>query len=120
MIRNDLLTSMQNWPSEQRPAFSLLELMAAVAIIGIVATIVVIRVSTSQTEANIAASHAQQGDIEVQVQLWRRNFGSFPAADLSNIGADISYFPEGVPMCPVDGTPYTIDTATGRIIGHDH
>jgi hypothetical protein len=39
---------------------------------------------------------------------------------LSNIGADTSYFPVGLPNCPVDGTSYTISTTTGRVTGHTH
>jgi hypothetical protein len=51
--------------------------------------------------------------------LWRRANGTWPAADLSAIGADANYFPEGLPTCPVDGAVYTIDT-NGAVVGHTH
>jgi hypothetical protein len=51
--------------------------------------------------------------------LWRHNTGAWPAANLSDIGANVTYFPNSVPACPFDGTAYTID-ATGRVVGHSH
>ncbi len=53
----------------------------------------------------------------LQVRLWKRSKSSYPAANLSDIAADVSYFPAGLPVCPVDGTSYTINTTTGRVIG---
>ena len=68
----------------------------------------------------VAACYANQGDIELQVKLWKRMNGTYPAANLSDIGANTSYFPSPVPVCPVDGTSYTINTTTGLVIGHTH
>jgi prepilin-type N-terminal cleavage/methylation domain-containing protein len=103
-----------------RRAFTLTELMAALAILGILALLVVPRVIGHNHEAKRAACFANQGDIELQVKLWRRNQGSYPAADLSNIGSNPVYFPGGLPVCPVDGTAYTINTTSGLVTGHTH
>ena len=73
-----------------------------------------------RTTRKKSACYANKGDIELQVKLWRRNNGSYPAANLSDIGADTAYFPSGLPACPVDGTAYTIDTTTGLVTGHTH
>jgi prepilin-type N-terminal cleavage/methylation domain-containing protein len=104
----------------RRRAFSLTELMAAVVILGILAAVIVPRVTGHQTSAKKAACYANQGDIETQVKLWRRNVGTYPVANLSTIGADVAYFPSGLPVCPVDGSAYTINTTTGLVIGHTH
>lgn len=104
----------------RRSAFSLLELLAVVAIIGVVAAVILPRVSVGHDEGKKAACYVFKGDIEVRAELWMHNTGSWPAGDLSDIGADLNYFPEGLPVCPVDGTAYTIGTATGRVIGHVH
>jgi prepilin-type N-terminal cleavage/methylation domain-containing protein len=104
----------------RRFAFSLSELLAVVAILAVLAAYIIPRVATHYEDAKRNTCQANQGEIELQVQLWRRNTGSFPAADLSGIGGDAAYFPEGLPVCPVDGTSYTIDTTTGFVIGHDH
>jgi type II secretory pathway pseudopilin PulG len=96
------------------------ELMAVVAILGFLAALIVPRLLGHQEDAKRAACDANQGEIELQVKLWRRNTGSYPAANLSDIGANASYFPSGLPVCPVDATAYTIDTTSGLVTGHTH
>jgi general secretion pathway protein G len=100
--------------------FSLLELTAVVANIAVIAAIIVPRLIGHQAAASRSACQANQGDIELQAKLWWRNTGSYPAANLSNIGANASYFPSGLPTCPVDGSAYTISTTTGHVSGHTH
>lgn len=100
--------------------FSLMELLAALAVLGVLAMLVVPRVGNHQAASKKAACCAHQGDIELQVKLWKRANGTYPAANLSNIGASSTYFPSGVPVCPVDGSAYTINTTTGLVIGHTH
>lgn len=106
--------------SAAQTAFSLTELMAVIVILGVLAILVVPRVSTHQVTSKRAACYANQGDIELQVKLWKRATGSYPAANLSDVGASTIYFPSGVPVCPVDGTAYTISTTTGLVNGHTH
>jgi type II secretory pathway pseudopilin PulG len=97
-----------------------MELIAVLVILGILAAVIVPRLLTHQENGKKSACYANKGDIELQVKLWKRNKSSYPAANLSDIGADTSYFPDGLPVCPVDGTSYTINTTTGRITGHAH
>jgi prepilin-type N-terminal cleavage/methylation domain-containing protein len=103
-----------------RVAFSLTELMSVLVILGVLAALVVPRVGGHHDTSKRAACYANQGDIELQVKLWKRANGTYPAADLSDIGANTTYFPSGVPVCPVDGTPYTINTTSGLVNGHTH
>lgn len=102
-----------------RRANSLLELMAAVTILGALAAIALPRTASVQTNGNRAACHLNQAEIELQSMLWLRRQGSWPAGNLADIGIETDYFPEGPPNCPVDGTDYTIDS-TGKVIGHEH
>jgi prepilin-type N-terminal cleavage/methylation domain-containing protein len=99
---------------------SLLELIAVVAMIGILAAIIVTHVTSENDSSKINACQTYKGNIEIQAELWIHNQGSLPLANLSDIGAVTAYFPEGLPTCPVDGTAYTIDTATGLVVGHNH
>jgi prepilin-type N-terminal cleavage/methylation domain-containing protein len=104
----------------QQPAFSLLELVAAVAIIGVIATVIIRRAYNHFESGKIATCYVNKGDIEIQAELWLQNTGSLPPSNLSTIGADSNYFPEGLPTCPVDGSAYTIDASTGLVNGHNH
>ncbi len=106
--------------TNQPTAFSLLELLAVVTILGIIAAVILPRASGGHDESKRQACFVNQGDIEIQAEIWMHNTESWPAATLSDIGADTGYFPEGIPTCPVDGTAYTIDPNTGLVIGHNH
>lgn len=105
--------------SHQRCAFTLLELVCALTIIGILATVGCPRATKGQVEAKSAACQTHCGNIEIQAELWRHNTGAWPATNLSNIGASNAYFPAGLPTCPVDGSAYSINSA-GRVTGHNH
>jgi len=104
----------------RRTGLTLAELTAVVAILAILAALIVPRVIGPQDDAERTACFNNQAEIELQTKLWRRDTGSYPAANLSDITADPAYFPSGLPTCPVDGTAYTIDTTSGLVIGHTH
>jgi prepilin-type N-terminal cleavage/methylation domain-containing protein len=105
--------------SRLRGAFTLPELLAVVAVIAVVAAVIVVRATTGTASSKTAACYAIKGNIEIQAELWRHNTGSWPATNLSDIGADLNYFPSAIPSCPVTGGVYTID-ASGRVVGHNH
>lgn len=100
--------------------YSLLELLAVVAILGVLATVVVYRMNQSSADARSNACYVNRGEIELQAQLWHRHHDSWPATDLGDLGDDAEYFPDGLPVCPVDGTPYTFNQSTQKVIGHNH
>lgn len=106
--------------SNEERAFSATEMIAVLAILGIAMAILLPRVVGNHDQANSAGCLVNKGEIELQAELWKANTGNWPAADLSDIGSDLHYFPEGLPTCPLDGTTYTIDSATGFVVGHNH
>jgi prepilin-type N-terminal cleavage/methylation domain-containing protein len=99
---------------------SLTELVAAAAILGVLALVIVPRIARHHDDAERTACHTNRTEIELQARLWRRSTGSYPAANLGDIGGNAAYFPAGLPICPVDGSAYTIDTTGGIVIGHTH
>ena len=103
-----------------RFGLSLAELLLTVALVGIVAVAALARYGTVVPDSKKHACEVYKGNIEVQCQLWYRNKGAMPAANLSDIGGDVSYFPEGLPQCPVDGSTFTFDPATQKVPGHTH
>ena len=106
--------------NRSRCGFSLVELMGVLAILALLAGVILPRVVGSDERAKSAACATHKSDIEIQAELWMHNSGSWPSANLSDIGADTNYFPSGLPTCPVDGTSYAIDPLTGRVSGHNH
>lgn len=104
----------------RRRGVSLLELIAVVTLMGIIAMIAVPRLATSGDAPKANSCFATKGQIEVQAELWFRNKGVAPQADLSDIMAVPTYFPHGVVKCPVDGTAYQLDTTTMQVNGHAH
>lgn len=103
-----------------RSGLSLLELMAAVVILGVLAALALPRTNSALEEGRRASCFVNCAEIELQVMRWRRAEGSWPSTTLTDIGIDTEYFPEGVPTCPVDGSAYIIDGTTGRVLSHTH
>lgn len=99
--------------------FTLLELLCAVTIIGLLATVGCPQATKGQVESKSAACKAHRGNIEIQAELWRHNTGVWPATNLSDVGGNATYFPAGLPVCPVDGSAYSINSS-GRVNGHNH
>ena len=104
--------------ARQQQGFSLLELLAVVTILGILAALIVPRVANSSLESRQKTCYHNRATINRQVELFYNNEGSWPANDLSDIAAAMDYFPEGIPACPVDGQPYALNATTHRVIGH--
>lgn len=104
-----------------RRAFSLLELIAVVVLAGVIAAIGIMKyASNDKSRIRKDACGANKGEIELQTQLWYRTKAAWPATNLSDIGAQTKYFPKGLPVCPVDGSAYTIDATTHQVTGHTH
>jgi len=106
------------YQASHRPAFSLMELLAVVAILGVLAALIVPRVSTSSDSAKAKSCLHNRTEINITVEQYYLHKGTWPASDLSDIAADPNYFPEGLPTCPVTGAHYRIDPVTRRVVGH--
>ncbi len=95
--------------------FSLLELLAVVTILGIIAAIIVPRVTVSSATAKQRVMEHHKATINSAVERYYVNIGSWPADNLSDIGVDINYFPDGIPVNPVDLSAYTLNATTHRV-----
>ncbi len=99
-----------------RSAFSLLEALAVVVILGIIALVVVSRINFSSAIAKENSCFQNKAEINAAVERYRFENDSLP----NNINAlDVpAYFPGGVPNCPVSGGNYVLFGATKRVSGH--
>ena len=106
--------------SRRKSAFTLIEILAVVVILGILAAVIVPRVLASSATAKTNSCLQNKAVINTAVERWYFENGSWPAVLLTDIGADADYFPEGIPACPVDASAYALDGTTNRVTGHSH
>lgn len=98
----------------RRLGFSLLELLAVVTILGIIAVVVIPRISVSSGTAKANAHSQNIAEINSAVERWYFEKGSWPANDLSDIATSTGHFPEGLPTNPVSGGSYSLNSTTHR------
>ena len=107
---------MQRARNVKRSGFSLLELLAVVTILAVIAAVVVPRISSSKVAAQQEVNKQNIAEINAAVERWYFEKGSYPQLNLSDIAADVQYFPEGIPQNPVDSSSYQLDATTHRVI----
>src|SRR5262245_57854269 len=99
----------------KRTGFSLMELLAVVTILGIIAAIIVPRVTVSSDTAKQKVNAHNKATINAAVERWYIEKGSWPANNMYDIGADTNYFPDGLPTNPTNGTDYSLNATTHRV-----
>jgi prepilin-type N-terminal cleavage/methylation domain-containing protein len=106
--------------SKRRKGFSLLELLAVVTILGIIAAMVLPRVAISKTDAQNRAHAQNKAEINAAVERFYLDTGGWPANDLSDMLPTSTppvydYLPDGIPVNPLTGAAdYTLNGTTHR------
>jgi len=105
---------------EKRRAFTLVELMIVVLILGTLTAIVIPRITGGAFNAGINACRKNVDLINTQIELYHGRTGSWPV-DIGEVTKDPNSFPDGPPECPFD-IPYILITKKGknRVPEHIH
>jgi prepilin-type N-terminal cleavage/methylation domain-containing protein len=106
--------NIMNRSRKNRTGFSLLELLAVVTILGIIAVIVIPRITASSTTAKLNACLQNKAEINDAVERYYFDNGSLP----TGTSVLTTYLPDGVPTCPISGNAYALDATTKRVTGH--
>lgn len=96
-----------------RAGFSLLELLAVVTILGVIAAVVVPRISVTGVSAKKEMCTHHVTEVNRALERYFVENGSYPSK--VNALAGPEYFPDGAPVCPLLGTTYQIDSTTSRV-----
>ena len=101
----------------ERKGFTFLEMLAVVTILGILAVVIIPRIGGQTMMAKKNVCYQYKGDLNSALERYYFEHGSFPAS-VDELTPD--FYPEAIPVCPVNNQSYTIDAVTGRIAGHSH
>ncbi|MCF7974387.1 MAG: prepilin-type N-terminal cleavage/methylation domain-containing protein [Phycisphaerae bacterium] len=104
-------------PARSR-AFTLVELMVVVLILGALAFMAIPRIGQSVSNAKINTCNANIEIMNKQLELFKAQTGNWPQ-NYNKFSTNLDYFPDGPPQCPF-GTGYKLDTGIYRIIAHNH
>ena len=97
--------------------FTLLELLAVVTIIGILAATVMSRISTQAYDAKKKCCLQYKRDMNAALERYHFDHGTYPA-QLDDLCPD--YYPDVLPVCPITNQAYDVDSLNHWIQGHNH
>ena len=98
---------------QQRRGFSLLELLAVVTIIGVLAALVLPRIATSTDNAKQAGATQYRADLNAALENYFFETNRLPK-DLETLYTS-GYYSEPIPVNPVTNLPFQLDATTGRV-----
>ncbi len=98
----------------KRMGVTLIELLIVVLILAALAAIAIPRISQSAQNAKLNACSTNVDVINSSIEMYNADNSSYPAT-LSVVTADVSYFPDGAPTCPITTAVYENILVNNRI-----
>lgn len=97
----------------RKNGFSLLELLAVVTIMGVIAAVTIARIASSTDTAKQKCSLQYRADLNAALERHYFETSSFPM-DLDTLYT-AGYYSEPIPLDPVTNLPFELDVANGRV-----
>jgi prepilin-type N-terminal cleavage/methylation domain-containing protein len=101
-----------------RRAFTLVELLIVVLIIGALAAVAIPRMGASATASKADVCKTNVNMINRQIELYVAHTGDYPN-NWNQFKNDTDYIPDGPPECPF-GDEYSIHGSLKRVQPHNH
>ncbi len=99
-----------------RNAFSLIEMIVALAIVVVLTTATIAFVTQPRARISDQACQLGKSELQLRVDEYLRINGRLPSTNLRELVTRSS----PLPVCPVDGQPYQLDRTTGLVRTHMH
>jgi prepilin-type N-terminal cleavage/methylation domain-containing protein len=99
--------------NQHRSAYTLLELLAVAVILAIISVYIIPRMTASSGTAKTNVNERNKAAINSAVERYTALYGEQPATIDELDTPDI--FPDGIPVNPVNGLPYSLDPVTKRV-----
>lgn len=95
-----------------RKAFTLVEILIVVVILGILAAIVIPQFTDASDQANLSTQNSMVQTLQSQCELFRAQTGAYPADLAALVTAG---YMRSIPTNPVTGLAFTYTAATGLV-----
>jgi prepilin-type N-terminal cleavage/methylation domain-containing protein len=99
-------------------AFTLVELMVVVLILGALAFVAIPRLTAGTTSAKIRSCESNVALMNRLAELYHQQKDAWPQ-NYNKFSTDTDYFPDDPPQCPF-GMTYSMDGANHHINAHSH
>ncbi|MEO8495508.1 MAG: prepilin-type N-terminal cleavage/methylation domain-containing protein [Planctomycetota bacterium] len=98
----------------RRGGFSLLELLAVVTILGIIAVVTIPRIAASTSTAKTNVHLQNVSELNSAIERYYFDTGQFPSVDMNELSG---FLPDGLPKDPRTNPPsdYLMDATTNRV-----
>jgi competence protein ComGC len=104
---------------QQRAALTLVEIVLALVILTVAAVVTMAYVRQPAERVKRESCNLRIQQLETLVLQYIADYGHQPSSNLSQLVSP-RYLGETLPVCPLDGRAYLLDTRTGNIVPHSH